>query len=242
MCANYTPTRKERLEIQAGKAASKLPYDWRPESYPGYLAPIIRAADKATNAEQVEFEREVNLASFGLIPSWAKDKKIAWDTYNARLEMVSTKSSFRSAWKKRQLCVIPMENFFEPRYESPTSKSVRWKIEHADGVPLAAAGLWEWRPNGGPEDQPLFSFTILTINADAHPLFKQFHKVGDEKRTIVLLEPHEIDDWLNASHADIPHFLKTFEQDAFLASASPKTVIKKENLIEPQVQLDFSKP
>jgi hypothetical protein len=38
MCANYTPTRLERLAAQAG-VPNFEPYDFKPESYPGYLAP-----------------------------------------------------------------------------------------------------------------------------------------------------------------------------------------------------------
>ena len=42
-------------------------------------------------------------------------------------------------------------------------------------------------PNGGKDDQPLASFTMLTINADAHPLMRRFHRPDDEKRMLVLL-------------------------------------------------------
>ena len=217
MCANYTPTRRERLEAQAGTTA---PFDWKPESFPGYQAPILRLEDPPSADEMDGRCRELNLASFGMIPPWAKDLKIGRGTYNARTETVAKKPSFRNAWKKRQFCVVPMESFFEPLYNGE-SKPVRWKIEHADGLPLAAAGLWEWRPHGGQEGVGLFSFTILTINADSHPVLNAFHAPHDEKRTIVLLEPHEIGEWLNTSHDEAHQYIKTLEPEAFKVSAAP---------------------
>jgi hypothetical protein len=36
---------------------------------------------------------------------------------------------------------------------------------------------------------PLLSFSMLTINADQHPLMKRFHKPGEEKRMPLILEP-----------------------------------------------------
>lgn len=217
MCANYTPPRKTRLAAQTGITASS---DWKPETFPGYEAPILRLEDVNPHGEASGRLRELNLASFGMLAPWASDLKAGRSTYNARTETVAQKPSFRNAWKKRQFCVVPMENFFEPRYEAG-AKPVRWKMEHADGIPLAAAGMWEWRPHGGPEGVGLFSFTILTINADNHPVLKEFHALNDEKRTIVLLEPHEIDGWLHATHDEAPSIFKTLEPDAFKVSAAP---------------------
>jgi putative SOS response-associated peptidase YedK len=36
---------------------------------------------------------------WGLIPSWAKDAKIAYSTINARADTVATKPAFRAAFK-----------------------------------------------------------------------------------------------------------------------------------------------
>jgi putative SOS response-associated peptidase YedK len=228
MCANYTPTRIERLAAQAG---IKLPgpFDWKPESYPGYLAPMIRSVEGLAPDEP--FERQLDQAMFGLVPAWANLKHARF-TYNARTETVATKPSFRTAWKRRQFCVIPLENFFEPNYE--TGAPVRWQIEHADGVPLAVAGLWEWRPNGGPEDKPLVSFTMLTVNADEHPLLKRFHKPGDEKRMIVLLEPEQIDKWLQSSSESAPSFFQLYDADKLIAEPAPKAARMKRIDVEPE--------
>ena len=62
---------------------------------------------------------------------------------------------------------------------------------------MAIAGMWETKrwPDGGPD----LSFTMLTVNADDHPLMRRFHKPKDEKRTVVVLDEANIDRWLLAS-------------------------------------------
>jgi putative SOS response-associated peptidase YedK len=60
---------------------------------------------------------------------------------------------------------------FLPNYE--TGKAVRWRIGMASGESLAVTGLWRaWEELERP---PSLSFTMLTVNADEHPLMKRFH-------------------------------------------------------------------
>jgi len=42
------------------------------------------------------------------------------------------------------------------------------------------------------------SFSMLTVNADEHPVMRQFHKPEDEKRTPVIITPELHDSWLSA--------------------------------------------
>lgn len=53
----------------------------------------------------------------------------------------------------------------------------------------------------------------LTINADQHPLMNLFHKPTDEKRMVVVLEPEQFDDWLQAPAARSMEFLQPFPAD-----------------------------
>lgn len=190
MCSNYTPTKRESLAQHFG--VEPPADDWKEEAYPGYLAPIIRRAnDGSGDVESVA-------ACFGLVPHWA-EMKLSRHTYNARSETAASKPSFRHAWAKQQRCIVPAESIFEPNYE--TGRAVRWRIARDDGAPLALAGLWEWRPNGGPGDRPLVSFTMLTINADDHPLMRRFHRPEDEKRMVVVLGEDQYRTWLSGSAA-----------------------------------------
>ena len=158
-------------------------------------------------------------AAFGLIPSWAKDMKIVRSTYNARAETVGEKPSFRSAWQHGQLCIIPAEVLYEPCYE--TGKAVRWAIRRADGKPMGIAGLWERKM--GETDQPTWSMTMLTINADDQPLMRRFHKPGDEKRSVVILPDDAWGDWLRSKSENTARaFLRCFDVNGFVTEASPR--------------------
>ncbi len=104
---------------------------------------------------------------------------------------------------------------------------MRWRIASDDGKPLAIAGLWEWRPNGGPDDQPLFSFTMLTINADAHPLMRRFHRPEDEKRMVVLLDQAQCRPWLEGGAAGMANFLQAWPAERMTAEPAPRAASAK---------------
>lgn len=213
MCSNYTPPKPDAVRQHFGVSA--VPDTYKDETYPGYLAPIVRIADDGSGALEC-----VN-ACFGMVPHWA-ERTLARHTYNARSETVASKPSFRHAYARRQWCIIPAESFFEPSYES--GKAVRWKISRDDGALLGIAGLWEWRPNGGQDDLPLLSFTMLTINADHHVLMQRFHKPEDEKRMLVLLDPLQYPLWLQSTQEQFPDFLQAYPAHHLIFEAAPRTI------------------
>jgi putative SOS response-associated peptidase YedK len=40
---------------------------------------------------------------------------------------------------------------------------------------------------------------MITVNADDHPFMKRFHKPGEEKRMVVILDPKDYFEWLTVS-------------------------------------------
>ncbi len=190
MCINFTPTRKSSW-VKAQFGVELPASDYPVEAYPGYVAPIVV---KSHNTDRVA----CGLAKFGLIPSWAKDSKISRHTYNARSETVREKPSFRQAWKQRRYAIAILDNYYEPSYVS--GKAERWRIELESQDPFGIASLWDtWTdPSTG---ELVTSFTMLTVNADSHPVMKQFHKPGDEKRTPVVLNTDQFNQWLGADDA-----------------------------------------
>ena len=80
------PTTKSRWAKD--KLGVVLPAEYPAESYPGFVAPLVV---KSHQSDRVA----CGLAKFGLIPSWAKDEKIARYTYNARSETAAEKPSYR---------------------------------------------------------------------------------------------------------------------------------------------------
>ena len=209
MCTNFTPTRraqwvKETLGVE-------LPSDFPEEAYPGYAAPLVV---KSHQSERVA----CGLARFGLIPAWAMDDKISRHTYNARSETAAEKPSYRSAWRQRQFGLVLVDNFYEPSYES--GKAVRWKIELASGDPFGIACLWDrWTdPASG---ERVVSFSMLTVNAEEHPVMKQFHKPGDEKRTSVIIAPELHDAWLSADATQAADLMTWVHMPQLVAMSAP---------------------
>lgn len=207
MCTNFTPTRKAPW-VKEHFGVDLPTSDYPLEAYPGYAAPIVV---KSHSSGRVA----CGLARFGLIPSWAKDAKISRHTYNARSETAREKPSYRNAWKQRRFAIALLDNFYEPNYES--GKAERWKIELASKDPLGIASLWEtWTdPSSG---ELVTSFTMLTVNADEHTVMKQFHRVGDEKRTPVVLNTSQFNQWLSADDTQATAMMKWDSMPTLFAS------------------------
>lgn len=210
MCTNFTPT--TRAQWVKENLGVDLPSGFPEEAYPGYLAPVVV---KSRQSERVA----CGLARFGLIPGWAKDDKINRHTYNARSETAAEKPSYRTAWRQRQFGLLLVDNFYEPSYES--GKAVRWKIELAPGDPFGIACLWDrWTdPASG---ERVVSFSMLTVNADDHPVMKQFHKHGDEKRTPVIIAPELHDAWLSADTSQASELMTWSHMLELFAMSAPK--------------------
>jgi putative SOS response-associated peptidase YedK len=212
MCANYQPvTAQDRLLQFFGveRPLGEVP----PDLYPVQLGPfIVRHADKVALARQVE------LGLFGLVPAWAKDIAFGRRTYNARSETADTLPSFRDSWRRGRRCIVPVEAIYEPNWES--GKAVRWRIGLASGLPFGIAGLWGWWR--GPDGREMLSFTMLTVNADAHALMRRFHREGEEKRMVAILDPADYDAWLDCPVPRARDFLRPYPAERLVAEPAPR--------------------
>src|ERR1019366_8426695 len=63
----------------------------------------------------------------------------------------------------------------------------------------------KWRH---PDGRALYSFAMLTVNADDHGLMQRFHKPGEEKRMVVILDPQDYDAWLGCEVEEAPRYFK----------------------------------
>lgn len=213
MCSNYKPLlNRQKLETHFG--VSDIPEGLKETLWPGYIGPFIRKHEFADVGDEAVPFKELMVGSFGMIPHWSKDTKIARNTYNARSETVHEKPSFRDAWRLGRHCIIPAEFIYEPDWSS--GKPVFTRIERTDGKPMGIAGIWTgWRQSDG---QVLRSFTMLTVNADDHAFMRNFHKPEDEKRMVVILHDHEYDAWLSAPPEESGSFMRQFPADLMQAS------------------------
>lgn len=227
MCAHYQGLSQPQSYTES--FAVKAPTDvTRTDIWPGYEGAFIRRpldADVAGAGDEAVPPREALKGLFGLVPHWSRDLSLAKRTYNARSETVADKPSFRDAWRLARHCIVPLQAFFEPDWRS--GRAVATRISHADGQPLGLAGLWSvWKP---PQGAVVHSFTLLTINADDHPMMKNFHRPSDEKRSVVVLPPERYDDWLAASAQDSMDFLRPIPAGLLRAEAPPTP-----SLLDPQ--------
>ena len=205
MCSHYESV-KDRQTLKSHFKIDDLPDDIKTDMWPTYMGVFVRKHDPANTGEMLAPEREILLGSFGLIPHWATDTKIARNTYNARSETVADKPSFRDAWRSAQRCIIPADAIYEPDWSS--GKAVPARISRVDGKPMGIAGIWSiWK---SPKGENLHSYTMLTINADSHPLMRAFHKPTDEKRMVVILNDEQYNDWLIASNEESRDLLKEY--------------------------------
>lgn len=190
----------------------------RSDVWPLYLASLIRRPPEADAGDEAVPEREAVSSQFGLVPHWATDASIGKRTYNARSETAASKPSFRDAWHNGQRCIIPVEALYEPDWRS--GKAVPTRIRRADGHPAGLAGLWSrWK---SPAGEWVYSFTMLTINADTHALMKHYHKPADEKRMVVVLPEGAYHDWLTAPVTQTLDFLRPYPADLLEAAAESK--------------------
>lgn len=224
MCSHYQTPMHQLLQETWPDAA--IPGDWdRPDMWPGYAGPFIRRPPEAGAGDDAVPPLQVEVGNFGLIPHWAKDDGIAKRTYNARSETVAEKPAFRDAWKRAQHCIIPAVAIYEPDWRS--GRAVPTRISRTDGLPMGIAGLYERRrtADGG----PAFSFTMLTLNADAHPLFNQLHRPdpkrppeAQDKRMVAILPRGLYGAWLDApAGAASMEFMRMFPADRLSAESLP---------------------
>lgn len=212
MCSHYQAIKEaERLRRRFG--VTPPPDLGKYDVWPGYGAVFIRRPAEADSGDEAVPAREALPGLFGLVPHWAKDLTVGRRTYNARSETVAEKPSYRDAWRLARHCIIPADAFFEPDWRS--GRAVPTRIARADGEPMGLAGLWTgWK---APDGTVVRSYTMLTVNADDHPLMRQFHKSGDEKRMVVILPEAAYDDWLSAPAERSRAFLVQYPAELMMA-------------------------
>ncbi len=145
---------------------------------------------------------------WGLIPSWAKDKRIGYRMINARAESIAQKPSFRDAFKY-QRCLVPADVFYEWMV-GPDGKKYPYAVGLKDERPFGFAGLWDRWQDGS---KIIESCTIITTNANE--LLKPIHK-----RMPVILPQTEYERWLDPSTQNPAAFqplLKPYDSEAMTA-------------------------
>lgn len=224
MCTRYISPEVAAIERHwhVGRANPWRGTEASVDVFPGYQGKFIRASARAdahggTNPPVPELVS----GQWNLIPWFAKEAKLKFTTCNARSEEMAAKASYKLPWARGQRCIIPAQAFFEPNWE--TGKHVRWRFERRDGAPWGLAGLWNtWVDKTTGEIHE--SYTMLTLNADAHPLMQRMHKPdpklaahAQDKRSVVPIELADASRWLYGTQAEAQGLIRLTDAQAFHA-------------------------
>lgn len=148
--------------------------------------------------------RTLTMMRWGLVPSWAKDIKIGYSTFNARAEGLEMRPAFRAAWRAKRRCLVIADGYYEWR----DADKQPFAVALGNRGPMTFAGLWDsWRT---PQGETLKSFAIITTTANS--LLEPLHN-----RMPVLLPPAEWALWLGeiaTSDAALKALLKPYPDAA----------------------------
>ena len=161
--------------------------------------------------------------TWGLVPSWAKDRSIGARLINARVESVAEKPAFRKAFASRR-CLLPADGFYEwytpDGHTADSPRGSRGKggvrkqpffLHRHDGGLLVMAGLYEiWRdPAKDRDDESAWLRTCTVITTEATDAAGHIHD-----RMPMVVPPASVDDWLDPGVTDPARVLALLATDA----------------------------
>lgn len=147
----------------------------------------------------VEHEGKLVLTAkrYSLTPEWAKEEKVKWATYNARMNRENIKNkrteyiyevpTWKSAFSRRH-CLVPMSEFRESCHEGEGAGNIV-SFSSLESELIFAAGIYEDWINKA-TGEILSTFAIITTDPDEFLL-----KVGHD-RSPVFLQGESARRWL----------------------------------------------
>jgi putative SOS response-associated peptidase YedK len=176
--------------------------------------------------------RVLDAMSWGLVPSWSKDKTRAASMINARSETLIEKPSFRNLLSKHR-CVLPIQGFYEWQNlpsETKKPKKQAHYISRVDERPMTLAGLWTiWKQ---PDSSLLRTCTIITTEAN-EKLSPIHHRMP------VILERDSVEIWLGESKA-LPNDLLVAAKNEIVKSEPTSRLDRASNSSTAQLDDDSS--
>jgi putative SOS response-associated peptidase YedK len=191
MCGRYTIT----IEEEALLARFRV-WEHKGQHTPRYnVAPTQKNPVVVVNKENKRIMAQMR---WGLVPSWAKDESIGNKMINARMETITQKPSFKTAFMRRR-CLVPADGYYE--WKKPGTRTP-FRIVLKSHEVFAFAGLWEiWKNKEG---EVIPSYTIITTEAD--DLVSKIHP-----RMPVILRPENEDRWIDSTPGDPKTLLKLLD-------------------------------
>ncbi|MBI1376324.1 MAG: SOS response-associated peptidase [Frankiales bacterium] len=177
MCGRYAASRDPDDLVEEFEVVARPEEVLEPDYNVAPTKKVYAVLDRRPRGEpEGAVRRELAVVTWGLVPSWAKDRSIGSRLINARMETVAEKPAFRKAFARRR-CLLPADGYYEwytpqdgPRGRGGKPLKQPFFIHPADGGVLAMAGLYElWRDPSREDGDPLawlMTTTVLTTTAE----------------------------------------------------------------------------
>ncbi len=182
MCGAYSQTRRG-LEYFIAKAKSEKLWEGWDLSIPGLVTDKWNT--RPTQVSVVMDNDKLNLRIFGLIPSWSKDDKMQFATFNARSETIDEKATFRKPFKENRGIII-IDGYYE--FAKVNKEAIPYFFTLKGESAFAVAVLCD--ENTVASDKEIKSFSIVTVPANSE--FESIHP-----RMPAILNEKEAEEWLN---------------------------------------------
>ncbi|MBN1952299.1 MAG: SOS response-associated peptidase [Bacteroidales bacterium] len=175
--------------------------------------------------------KEIRLYTWGLIPSWSKDKEFAGEirlkTFNAKSETLDEKPSFRHLVKGKR-CLVLTNGFYEWQTLGKLKQPYFIGVKHEEA--FALAGLYDsWTDRSSGEI--IETFTVITT--PANPLMEEIHNT--KKRMPLILEKKSEEKWIDPSVPleKLTDFFRPFNQEAMYAEKVDKELFRTSKDVDP---------
>lgn len=179
---------------------------WEHRVFPHQEFPVVLETNEG---------RYVKWMNYSLVPKWSKVRKPKFVTYNARVESICEKATWKQPIQS-QRCLIGFNSFFESCYEGTHAGNV---VEFSSKELVTAAGIYEqWvdKTTGEVVD----SFAMITTTPS--PFIKN---VGHD-RSPVFLPASTFEEWLNPKKMS--------------CSAAKEFLLQKK--IQPEFEVEIERP
>ena len=193
MCQRLTFRTNPRDVAAALAVTGEVNLPWQPSYNLGPMQPVLSIRERD--------RREFFTPGWGLIPSWAKDRKIAAMCILAQAETLATKKAFADAFQYRR-CIILADGMYE--WREPGKQPYYHSLK--SGGPLLIAGLWEqWESPVGPVETCTLCVTAAST------------AFGNLSEPAPLVLPRSaIDAWLNPQLTDVTELQSLLQPDLSL--------------------------
>lgn len=191
--------------------------------HPGYYFNAFEIPDLP--AIQTEDPESIGLLKWGLIPFWVKDagaaEGIRRKTFNARMETILEKPSFRGAVISRR-CLVLCRGFYE--WQEKDKQKIPHYIYMEGEPPIAMAGLYEnWTDRNTGE--LIRTCTIITTAANS--MMERIHNT--KKRMPVILSRDNQKAWIDPdlSAGQAFRYLKPVDEKQMAAHTISRLISKR---------------